>query len=357
MNASIRSKKLRQLHATPWQRQSLRHVFYTRFAFALLFLAYLAHAGHVAPGLLPLESVLGGLALYTSLSLLLFLQIRRQGLNDRMISTGMGLDLCMLALAYCHDPYLGTPSIVVAPLILLGNGLRHGMRFYYAGLMLLYLLVALCIGLRLLFSPAGLAMDAAFATGFSLIAASYGGLLLHRFRQQRDQLETQSRFDEVTGLLNRRAVRRLAERTLDRCRRLQQSCMVMYMDLDNFKKINDMHGHGAGDAALAAVADKLSRTLPDEALCGRHGGDEFVVVQAGMNHRQATVLRQEIQAAVGQIAQRWPDCGLGISVGFAFAPMEGYRLDQLLTRADRSMYAHKREQQERTPDLTPRLSA
>ncbi len=344
MNGSSRPRdmgpvSLRHAH----DRQSMRHVFYLRFVYAAMFIVYFPLGGGVVAGLLTMDQLFALLGLYFAATITLFFLISHSGLTPLRIMLSMGLDLLLLSLAFSHDPLPGTPSIVIAPLILFGNGLRHGMQYYLGGLISLLVLVSIGCLLRGQMSPAGFPLEARATIGFTLITAIYGYFVLLRFRQQRESLETQNHYDEVTGLLSRRAIRKLAQDCVDHCRHLEQCCLVFYLDLDNFKQINDRYGHAQGDAALIAIADSLSLSLPEQALCGRHGGDEFVVIMPNTDSREADALSRAMENAVLNMASRWPGVALGVSIGHACAPQDGLSIEDLISYADLNMYKRKRQ--------------
>ena len=117
--------------------------------------------------------------------------------------------------------------------------------------------------------------------------------------------------------------------------------VMAYLDLDGFKRVNDVGGHAEGDRLLIAVAHALVDVLP-EAVVGRIGGDEFVVVAA---ERPAAALGEEIRAVVAGV-ERARRAGVTASVGVAVA-RDGEAPRDLLHRADEDMYADKRSRRSR----------
>jgi diguanylate cyclase (GGDEF)-like protein len=126
---------------------------------------------------------------------------------------------------------------------------------------------------------------------------------------------------------------------------------VLVLDLDHFKAVNDTHGHLAGDHVLTAVADVLRDEVRERDLVGRFGGEEFVVMLAGLGGRGSA----EIEAVAERIRRRVADLrveiptpdgpltvrGLSVSVGCAVMPDSGAELRDLLEVADRALYAAK----------------
>jgi diguanylate cyclase (GGDEF)-like protein len=139
--------------------------------------------------------------------------------------------------------------------------------------------------------------------------------------------------DETTGLPNRRSVVTCLERALQ-SRAGDERVTFAFVDLDGFKEVNDVHGHSAGDALLAAVGARIRAALPEPALVGRFGGDEFAIVMVGGN---AGVAARQAQVAVDAVsAPFWLDgqlVELGASSGLASAPTDGTSADALIRRA------------------------
>lgn len=160
-----------------------------------------------------------------------------------------------------------------------------------------------------------------------------------------EALATLSRTDPLTGLVNRRSfVGELQQRLSDGS---GNRGALLYLDLDNFKPVNDRLGHAGGDAALVAVAQLLRESTRSSDLVGRLGGDEFVAWLAGIDADAAAGKTREILRRIAdEVAPLGPDAGaaLGASVGIAIAWGEKSEdVDELIARADAAMYAAKRE--------------
>ena len=163
-----------------------------------------------------------------------------------------------------------------------------------------------------------------------------------RAEQALVELSTQ---DELTGLLNRRGFRPLAEQSLKVARRSGQPHALLYIDLDGFKPINDEHGHAAGDMALQTIARVLRDTVREGDLVARLGGDEFAVYAGRLGHPgEGRVLAARLRAALEAHNAAAMAAGrlwrLGMSIGVAEAE-PGDDLDGLLARADAALYVEK----------------
>jgi len=165
-------------------------------------------------------------------------------------------------------------------------------------------------------------------------------------------LREQSTTDFLTGLPNRRAFFEAAEPELARARRHGFKLVLMLLDVDFFKKINDTAGHAAGDQALVAVANTLRHSKRQGDLVARLGGEEFVVLlthcELDDGYRFAERLREALAAQDIIVGEGQPALRLTVSVGLAASGVHGLALDKLLARADDAMYKAKHAGRNRT---------
>ena len=159
------------------------------------------------------------------------------------------------------------------------------------------------------------------------------------------ELERLSSTDPLTGLLNRRGFLGQLERRFARASGRNAPAALFYIDLDNFKPVNDRHGHHAGDEALVGLGQILRDQIRSGNLAARLGGDEFGLFFAGMSEDQARKKGEALLAASTGLAAHsaGAELPLGISVGIAvFDPRDPEDLASLIARADQAMYAAKR---------------
>ncbi len=150
--------------------------------------------------------------------------------------------------------------------------------------------------------------------------------------------------DPLTGLPNRRLLFELLQKTFDIATRNGAKVGVIYIDLDDFKPINDKLGHAAGDRALVAVADRLRVMLRASDTVARVGGDEFVAVLATVKDRD------DITQAAAKILEEGgmpftidgTPCKVGFSMGIAVFPDDGASIERIVSAADAAMYGVKR---------------
>jgi diguanylate cyclase (GGDEF)-like protein len=161
--------------------------------------------------------------------------------------------------------------------------------------------------------------------------------------QAQESLRFHAEHDSLTGVLNRRAIRDVLRRELARCRRENQSLGVMLADVDHFKRINDRYGHGAGDAALLAVVQRISSTLRPYDLIGRYGGEEFLVIAPGCDLGLTQRLAERIRAAVHdeRVDLGNDTATLTVSVGITLGTADSDP-EFLVAVADSAMYQAKR---------------
>jgi diguanylate cyclase (GGDEF)-like protein len=157
------------------------------------------------------------------------------------------------------------------------------------------------------------------------------------------QLQRAANFDFVTGLPNRAQFTRYLEQAIRESRRHGGLIALLFIDLDDFKRINDEHGHGVGDAFLKLVGHRLAALLREEDSVARLAGDEFTVVLNRLEHpREAEVVATKI---VESLAQPFDvdDHAIeaGVSIGIALFPHDAGEGGVLVRRADIAMYQAK----------------
>lgn len=170
---------------------------------------------------------------------------------------------------------------------------------------------------------------------------------VERLRQTKNDSEMyreKSRIDQMTGLLNKYTTRFLVEEDLSVFSPSRQSALIL-VDLDHFKQINDTLGHLAGDSFICQTASIIQNYFKDNALCGRVGGDEFLVYISDATDRsfvmlQAEILRQEIYR---QTSERNITITTQASIGIAFSSEYCHNYEDLFAAADEALYRAKLE--------------
>ncbi|MGB8652649.1 MAG: sensor domain-containing diguanylate cyclase [Mycobacteriales bacterium] len=155
----------------------------------------------------------------------------------------------------------------------------------------------------------------------------------------REQLRREAAVDVLTDLANRRGFLALAEHELRTADRDGSRLALLYLDVDRFKDINDLHGHAVGDAVLRAVADVLRQECRTSDVLARLGGDEFVVLVRERRSSDTLAAAQRIQVALAR-HQLDLEVPLAISIG-TVQRQPGQSLEAMMALADEQMYARK----------------
>ncbi len=164
-------------------------------------------------------------------------------------------------------------------------------------------------------------------------------------RQAEARIAHMAHHDALTGLPNRVLFHERLDEALLRVRRDRDKFAVLYLDLDEFKNVNDSLGHAAGDKLLAAVADRLRTCLRGSDMVAKFGGDEFAVLQMGLaGPPEAGILAERIVTLLSEPYDiEGQQVVIGTSVGIALAPADGETSDQLLRNADMALYQAKED--------------
>jgi diguanylate cyclase (GGDEF)-like protein len=168
--------------------------------------------------------------------------------------------------------------------------------------------------------------------------------IMMRDHKVEEALLALSLIDELTGLYNRRRFFVLTEQYLKLSVRTKKGLLLLFIDMDNLKWINDHHGHNEGDQALIDLANILKKSFRESDIVARIGGDEFVVLSESTDENGETVLTRLYENIKDYNAKRSRRYTLSISVGATqFDPKHPVSIDELLSKADALMYAQKRK--------------
>lgn len=174
----------------------------------------------------------------------------------------------------------------------------------------------------------------------------------------RETLRNQSIRDVLTGLFNRRYTDETLARELHRATREEGEVSVIAIDVDHFKKFNDVHGHQAGDKVLSQLGAMLRKHTRGSDVASRMGGEELAVLMPGAQREHAAARAEEIRRAAEELAVVHDGRNIGpvtLSIGVASFPADGSNADDVMRAADAALYRAKREGRNRVV-LTPRGS-
>jgi diguanylate cyclase (GGDEF)-like protein len=176
-----------------------------------------------------------------------------------------------------------------------------------------------------------------------LVTGLFVAMVRDRLEHLITRLSEAAHHDPLTDLLNRRGFQHVFDTELERARRADQSLSLIVGDVDRFKRVNDVHGHAAGDAVLRRVSAAIRGAKRGFDSAARVGGEEFAVLAPDCDEHGAYMLAERIRAAVHEaFSQRADDTPLTISFGISTFPLHGQSGDGLLRTADHALYAAKR---------------
>ena len=160
----------------------------------------------------------------------------------------------------------------------------------------------------------------------------------------RTQLEGLSRLDPLTGVLNRRGLRRSIEQEVERRRVNKTDIQALFIDLDDFKRINDVYGHSTGDEVLRNVSSMIESAVRSTDHVARLGGDEFMVLLPDTDRAAATLVAEKLfnGLSTAVVAERFPHIRIGLSLGLVSANKEDEAVADFIERTERALHAAKR---------------
>lgn len=161
-------------------------------------------------------------------------------------------------------------------------------------------------------------------------------------RELKDNYERQSVTDHLTGLPNRRYATQRMEEEISRFARYGDAFSVLIADLDNFKKVNDSHGHQCGDEVLCRTAALLRGNIRSVDIISRWGGEEFLLIMPQSDIDAALRTAEKLRVIVGKTSYQHATMRFGVTVSFgATQCRQGDSMDSILTRADHALYCAK----------------
>jgi diguanylate cyclase (GGDEF)-like protein/PAS domain S-box-containing protein len=170
-----------------------------------------------------------------------------------------------------------------------------------------------------------------------------------------DELREQAIRDPLTGVYNRRFLEEALNREIPRAIEKNYPLCLIMMDLDNFKGVNDVYGHKAGDLLLRELADKIKRGIRDGDLACRYGGDEFIIILPNVApeiaYQRAEQIRRNIEAMT--IKYKMVTLKMTASLGISVFPEHGSSADLLMRAADKALYYSKQEGRNRVTKFNP----
>jgi diguanylate cyclase (GGDEF)-like protein len=165
---------------------------------------------------------------------------------------------------------------------------------------------------------------------------------VHHSESQRELYEM-AHFDQLTGLLGRHLFNDRLQNTIHYCDRFNQGCSLLYIDVDNFKVVNDCYGHEAGDELLKTIAQRIKRNCRSTDSAARLGGDEFAILISGVDkeksHKTAEKLLEKVSEPIEIDSY---SLHVSLSIGIAHYPDTADSIEDFLEQADQAMYRAKK---------------
>ncbi len=182
-------------------------------------------------------------------------------------------------------------------------------------------------------------INLAISLAVTLVVLLLTHLVLENYQRR---IEAMASTDELTGLLNRHAFAILIDKLLAEYRRAPQPLAMLLADLDNFKEINDRHGHAAGDAVLQGVAALLLGSLRESDIAVRWGGEEFLLVLNGCDQPEAQRIAETLRDKVASTPIAYNGKQIAVTISVGVSQYDGAEApDQSVNRADKALYAAK----------------
>lgn len=186
----------------------------------------------------------------------------------------------------------------------------------------------------------------------AMLFANYLGVIFERIKlekkikEQNEEMAYLSARDPLTGLLNRRSFKEYAEKLLSLAKRENKRVSLFFIDLKDFKQVNDQYGHVFGDQVLEIIASRIEKSVRSSDVVARFGGDEFVVLAYNCTRHDSTNLAEKMAQSIEEpVEYEGRTISVGVNIGIAVYPEDGQDIDELIKLADIAMYNAKMKNQ------------
>ena len=317
-----------------WEDQRIQ--FLTRYLFGILGVIYFNFVFEYNSPWLSLGKINVMLSLYFIWLTSTFVHAYFRNESIPRFRLAMWVDILLISIIVICDPFLVPLTSMVYIVIVLGNGMRYGMRCFSEALLGSFLAAMLSLTLRYSGSLDELTPGVIFLNMFGGIILVYAYILMSRIDATRRVMEQSSRVDSLTGLSNRAALEKGANEMLAGMGSGNSTISLMFADVDNFSTVNESLGHAEGDRVLREVAKIFRNNIRDVDIAGRYGGDEFVILLRDTPIAEAKVVAERIQNEL----QTWAKesaLDISISIGIGESPTHSVNFKHLLALAYRAL--------------------
>lgn len=321
-----------------WSEQRLQ--FLTRYLFGLLGFIYFNLNPESAPYWIPLTYLNRLLALYCVFNTFAYFKASRGHCSLKRCRFNMWVDLGMVTSCVINDPYAIPVSLLAYAMVIMGNGMRYGMPLFRESIIGAFIGGALALTIRYGTSMEQLSGGLIFLCAFSALIVLYCYVLMERITRSQRELKQLSRYDALTGILNRRGLYESADLVFQLLNRGEHHATIIFADMDRFKAVNDTRGHAEGDRVLREMGKLMRRAVRSSDLVARYGGDEFVLILPEATAEQAARITRTLETGIQDLAAE-----VGVDFGCSFGVREIQVADTdfhaVLEDVDREMYRAK----------------
>lgn len=173
--------------------------------------------------------------------------------------------------------------------------------------------------------------------------------LLRMYEDLNEFLKYKASHDPLTGLYNREALENILKAQITKTELLRNTVSVIFLDIDNFKKINDTFGHQFGDEILKKIGEIIKNSVRERDIVARYGGDEFVIILHTRTDLEPKIIANRIKE---RIEREFHPYNLSVSYGIAVAGKDGSTHEELIKVADERMYKQKAEKKLKSREVS-----
>ncbi len=166
-----------------------------------------------------------------------------------------------------------------------------------------------------------------------------------QLRQKNRQLGQLAAKDGLTGLYNHRTILEILQKRISESARHKSPLSIFMFDIDRFKAVNDTYGHKFGDQVLEEIAHAIQKGVRESDICGRYGGEEFVIILPNTPASKGYVLAEKLRKKIKALP--WPKKNLSVTISGGLVSYQGGDTDRLIIRADKLLYAAKQKGRDR----------